>query len=77
MLDILVIANDFNDKGIKLLKFSMPTKAPRIHDFGYTSLVYASPETAVSKFFSQNECGYCVTRTRALKKLKKLSGLNF
>jgi glycosyltransferase involved in cell wall biosynthesis len=59
--DILVIANDFNEEGIKFLKFSMPTKAPEYMISGTPVLVYASSETAVSKFFSKNKCGYCVT----------------
>ncbi len=60
MADILVIANDFHPKGIKFLKYSMPTKVPEYMISGTPILVYASPETALFKFFHQNKCGHCV-----------------
>jgi glycosyltransferase involved in cell wall biosynthesis len=59
--DMLVLANDFNSKAINFLRFSMPTKAPEYMISGTPVLVYAPQETAVSKFFSLNNCGYCVT----------------
>jgi glycosyltransferase involved in cell wall biosynthesis len=59
--DILLLANDFNLKAINFLKFSMPTKASEYMISGTPVLVYAPQETAVSKFFSLNNCGYCVT----------------
>jgi glycosyltransferase involved in cell wall biosynthesis len=59
--DILVLANDFNSEAINFLKFSMPTKAPEYMISGTPVLVYAPQETAVSKFFSLNNCGFCVT----------------
>jgi glycosyltransferase involved in cell wall biosynthesis len=58
--DILVLANDFSTEGIRYLKLSMPTKASEYMISGTPVLVYASPETAVSKFFRENECGYCI-----------------
>lgn len=59
--DILLIPNDFNKKGINLLKYSMPTKASEYMISGTPVLVYAPFETAVSRFFADNECGCCVT----------------
>jgi glycosyltransferase involved in cell wall biosynthesis len=59
--DILVIANDFDQKGLSFLRYSMPTKASEYMISGTPILVYSPAETAVSKFFSQNACGYCVT----------------
>lgn len=59
--DILLLANDFSVQGVDYLKFSMPTKASEYMISGTPVLVYSSEETAVSKFFSQNECGHCVT----------------
>jgi glycosyltransferase involved in cell wall biosynthesis len=59
--DILVIANDFDQKGLSFLRYSMPTKASEYMISGTPILVYSPAETAVSKFFSQNDCGYCVT----------------
>ena len=59
--DILLLANDFSSQGVDYLKLSMPTKASEYMISGTPVLVYAAEETAVSKFFSQNECGYCVT----------------
>lgn len=60
MADILVIVNDFHPKGIKFLRYSMPTKVPEYMISGTPILVYASPETALFKFFHQNRCGHCV-----------------
>lgn len=59
--DILLLANDFSAKAIKFLRLSMPTKASEYMISGTPVLVYAPKETAVSKFFSQNDCGYCLT----------------
>ena len=58
--DILVIANDFDRNGIDFLRYSMPTKVSEYMVSGTPVLVYAPPETAVSKFFEENECGCCV-----------------
>jgi glycosyltransferase involved in cell wall biosynthesis len=58
--DILLLANDFSVQGVDYLKFSMPTKASEYMISGTPVLVYSAEETAVSKFFSQNECGHCV-----------------
>jgi len=60
--DILLLANDFNAMGIKYLKLSMPTKASEYMISGAPILVYASESVAVTKFFIQNNCGYCVTK---------------
>lgn len=60
--DILLLANDFDAKAITFLKFSMPTKASEYMISGTPILVYSAEETAVTKFFRQNECGYCVTQ---------------
>ena len=59
--DILLIANDFNELGSDFLKYSMPTKASEYMISGTPILVYAPKELALSKFCSENECGYCVT----------------
>jgi glycosyltransferase involved in cell wall biosynthesis len=71
--DILLLANDFSVHGVDYLRFSMPTKAPEYMISGAPVLVYSAEETAVSKFFSKNNCGLCVTKqgpeeiTKALK----------
>lgn len=58
--DILLLANDFNIKSAAYLRLSMPTKASEYMISGTPVLVYAPGESAVSRFFYQNECGYCV-----------------
>jgi glycosyltransferase involved in cell wall biosynthesis len=71
--DILLLANDFSVHGVDYLRFSMPTKAPEYMISGAPVLVYSAEETAVSKFFSKYNCGFCVTKqgpeeiTKALK----------
>jgi glycosyltransferase involved in cell wall biosynthesis len=68
--DILLLANDFSKEGINFLRFSMPTKASEYMISGTPVLVYASAETAVSKFFKDHECGYCLTQKNN-KEIKK------
>jgi len=67
--DILVIANDFDQGSISYLKYSMPTKASEYMISGTPVLVYSHESTAVSRFFSENKCGCCVSE-RNLDKLK-------
>lgn len=59
--DILLLANDFNPKSIRYLRYSMPTKASEYMISGTPVLVYTSGLAAVSRFFSEYECGYCVS----------------
>ena len=59
--DILVMANDFDEKAIKYLKLSMPTKASEYMISGTPIFVYASEKTALAKFFQNQKCGLCVT----------------
>lgn len=65
--DILLIANDFNKQGIFYLKYSMPTKVSEYMISGTPVLIYASLETAVSRFFIDNKCGCCVTEQDPVK----------
>jgi glycosyltransferase involved in cell wall biosynthesis len=65
--DLLLIANDFHKEGIDFLKYSMPTKVSEYMISGTPILIYASGETAVSKFFDENECGCCVTEQDPVK----------
>ena len=58
--DFLVIANDFHKEGIDFLRFSMPTKVTEYMVSGTPVLIYAPSETAVSRFFEENQCGCCV-----------------
>jgi glycosyltransferase involved in cell wall biosynthesis len=65
--DILLIANDFDKKGIDYLKYSMPTKVSEYMISGTPILIYASGETAVSRFFIDYECGCCVSEQDPVK----------
>jgi glycosyltransferase involved in cell wall biosynthesis len=59
--DILVIVNDFDEKSINFLRYSMPTKASEFLISGTPVLIYSHRDTAISKFFSENKCGFCVS----------------
>ena len=59
--DILLISNDFDDKGVQFLRYSMPTKASEYMISGTPVLVYSHNITAVTKFFRYHRCGHCVT----------------
>lgn len=65
--DILLILNDFDAQSVQFLKLSMPTKASEYMISGTPILVYSHSETAVSKFFTENKCGYCVTENESDK----------
>jgi glycosyltransferase involved in cell wall biosynthesis len=71
-VDILLLANDFSKQGIDYLRFSMPTKASEYMISGTPIMVYSAEETAVSKFFTRNDCGYCVTRQGSEEIIKAL-----
>jgi glycosyltransferase involved in cell wall biosynthesis len=60
--DILLLASDFSSYGVRYLRFSMPTKASEYMISGTPVMVYTPDIVAVSKFFSRNECGYCITK---------------
>jgi len=60
--DILLLANDFSSHGVRYLRFSMPTKASEYMISGTPVMLYTPDIAAVSKFFSRNECGFCITR---------------
>ncbi len=70
--DILLIANDFDKKGINYLKYSMPTKVSEYMISATPILIYASIETAVSRFFIENDCGCCVTEQDPAKLISAL-----
>lgn len=58
--DLLLLPLDFTGNGILFAQYSIPTKASEYMLSGTPVLVYAPKETAVSKFFKQNKCGYCL-----------------
>ncbi|MCK5136199.1 MAG: glycosyltransferase [Bacteroidales bacterium] len=59
--DILVLPNDFNSRGFRYLRLSMPTKTSEYMISGTPVLVYAPKESAVSQLFSNNVCGHLVS----------------
>jgi glycosyltransferase involved in cell wall biosynthesis len=73
--DILLLANDFSEKGLTYLKFSMPTKASEYMVSGTPILLYAPKETAISKFFLQHDCGCCVTERSSIEIINALNML--
>lgn len=58
--DLLLLPLDFSRDGIRFARYSMPTKASEYMISGKPVLVYSPSETAVSGFFSENKCGFCV-----------------
>ena len=59
--DLLLLPLDFTEAGFRYAQYSIPTKASEYMISGIPILVYAPKETAISKFCTDNECGYCVT----------------
>lgn len=58
--DILVLCNDFDDKGKKYLKYSMPTKASEYMISKVPILIYSDCSSAVYKHAKKNEWAYLV-----------------
>lgn len=59
--DLLFLPLDFTVKGLKFARFSIPTKATEYMLSGTPVFVLAPEETAVNKFFKNNNCGFCVS----------------
>jgi len=59
--DFLLLPLDFNQIGLRFAQYSIPTKASEYMASGTPVIVYAPDKTAISKFFTDNECGYCIT----------------
>jgi len=59
--DLLFLPLDFDEDGIRFAKLSMPTKTSEYMISGTPILIYSPEETALAKFFIDNNCGYCVT----------------
>ena len=58
--DVLLLPNDFDEKSISFLKFSMPTKASEYMVSGTPILVFSSFETAVTKHALKYDWAYVV-----------------
>jgi glycosyltransferase involved in cell wall biosynthesis len=59
--DLLLLPLDFTRQGFKYSQYSIPTKASEYMISGTPIIIFAPGETAISKFCSENECGYCIT----------------
>ena len=66
--DLLLIPNDFDDKAISFLKFSIPTKASEYMASGTPILLYSSIKTAITKHALKYQWAYVVSE----KNIKKL-----
>jgi glycosyltransferase involved in cell wall biosynthesis len=59
-MDLLVIPMDFDLRGLKFIRLSMPTKASEYMASGTPVLVYAPEETALSIYAKNERWGYVV-----------------
>jgi glycosyltransferase involved in cell wall biosynthesis len=59
--DLLLLPLDFTRSGFKYAQYSIPTKASEYMMSGTPIIVFAPKETAISRFCSDHECGYCIT----------------
>jgi glycosyltransferase involved in cell wall biosynthesis len=59
--DLLLLPLDFTKLGFKYSQYSIPTKASEYMISGTPIVIFAPKETAISKFCSEHECGYCIT----------------
>lgn len=68
--DLLLLPNDFDNKSINFLKYSMPTKASEYMASGTPILLYSHHDTAVTKHAVKNNWAYVVAE-RSIPKLKE------
>lgn len=59
--DLLLLPNDFDNKSIAFLKYSMPTKASEYMVSGTPVLLYSSSETAVARHAEKYKWAYVVS----------------
>jgi glycosyltransferase involved in cell wall biosynthesis len=67
--DLLVLPNDFDQKSVSFLRFSIPTKASEYMASGTPILVYSSKETAVAEHALQNQWAYVISE-RSIEKIR-------
>ena len=67
--DLLLLPNDFDEKSINFLKYSMPTKASEYMASGSPILLYSHPDTAVTKHAIKNNWAFVVAE-HSIPKLK-------
>jgi len=60
--DLLLLPLDFTVNAIRFSRFSIPTKAAEYMASGTPVLVLAPGETAILRFFIENNCGFTLTR---------------
>jgi glycosyltransferase involved in cell wall biosynthesis len=60
--NLLLLPLDFTVEGLMFAKLSFPTKATEFMLSGIPILVFAPSDTELSKYFSKNLCGFCLTR---------------
>ncbi|MGH2566201.1 MAG: glycosyltransferase, partial [Ginsengibacter sp.] len=65
--DLLIMPNDFDNKSISFLRFSMPTKASEYMASGTPILVYSSKETAVTLHALKYNWAYVVSEKNITK----------
>lgn len=58
--DLLLLPLDFTGSGLRFSRLSIPTKASEYMMSGKPILVFAPSQTAISRFFYENECGHCL-----------------
>jgi glycosyltransferase involved in cell wall biosynthesis len=60
-VDLLLLPNDFDEKSVSFLKYSMPTKASEYMVSGTPILVFSSSETAITKHAFKYDWAYVVS----------------
>lgn len=59
--DMLILPMDFEEKGLRYIKYSMPTKTSEYMATGVPILVYASEQTALSQYAIKESWAYVVS----------------
>ena len=64
--DLLLLPQDFDEKSVKFLKYSFPTKVSEYMISGSPILVYGDKQTGLTKYALKENWAYVVTKSKTI-----------
>lgn len=74
-VDLLLLPQDFDEKSVKFLKYSFPTKVSEYMISGTPILVYGDERTGLTKYALKDKWGYVVTQNNTTALCKAITEL--
>jgi glycosyltransferase involved in cell wall biosynthesis len=73
--DLLLLPQDFDDKSVRFLRFSFPTKVSEYMISGTPVLVYGDESTGLTKYALQDKWAYVITQNKKQELVKAITEL--